>query len=183
MINGNGSRNSSNGASNSKWTKCRRSTLNSHKSCKSASSETCKNKRRNNLRVNGPQHTSNHNAIRRAGPHWVRPSIQSRLKLWRVPCNFTGYLHASDRSERAVVATSKFVVGNQACVAVEPARKSVLDRQSVLFAVFHQILQCAVPQSAEFTIQKMRATEERQDGIAAVLHFAAGLSQSCIFTE
>jgi hypothetical protein len=38
-------------------------------------------------------------------------------------------------------------------------------------------------QFAEFAVQKMCASEKRHYGIAAVLHFAASLPQSCIFTE
>src|SRR6266481_4208619 len=123
MINGNGSRSSSNAASRSK--------LNSHKRYKSTSSEKHKDSRIKNRRAAALRSTSDNNKPRRPD-HAVRPSQ---------------------------------------------------NRQVILFPVFHHILQCAMPQFAEFTIQEMFAPEKRQDGIAAVLHFAASLLQSCIFAE
>src|SRR6267154_5834468 len=131
MINGNGSRSSSNAASNSKWSKCSRSTLNSHKRYKSASSEKYKDSRIRNRRAAALRSTRDNNKPRRPD-HAVRPSQ---------------------------------------------------NRQVILFPIFHQILQCAVPQFAKFAVQEMCAHEKKQDGIGAVLHFAASLLQSCIFAE
>src|SRR5258708_16183441 len=123
MINGNGSRSSSHAASNSKWSKCSRSTLNSHKKYKSASSEKYKDSRIKNRRAAALRNTSDNNKPRRPD-HAVRPSQ---------------------------------------------------NRQVILFPIFHQILQCAVPQFPKFAVQEMRVPEIRQDGITAGLDVAAGL--------
>src|SRR6266852_6001449 len=69
-------RNSSSAASNSKWGKCSRNTLNNRKSSRSASNVTCRNKTRNNQRASGPQRASNSNKTRRPDLR-VRPSIQT----------------------------------------------------------------------------------------------------------
>src|SRR5258708_24137026 len=121
MINGNGSRSSSHAASNSKWSKCSRSTLNSHKKYKPASSEKYKDSRIRNRRAAALRSTSDNNKPRRPD-HAVRPSQ---------------------------------------------------NRQVILFPIFHQILQCAVPQFAKFAVQEMRAPEKRQDGIPAVAQLRA----------
>src|SRR5260370_22811757 len=151
----NGNRNRRSAASNSNWSKCSRSTLNRRNSCKNASSGKCRNSRIENLRAAVLQSTNNNNKPQGPDPS-VRPSTQEQAQT---------------------------VAGAARDKTNGPGRIPGLDQRSVLFAVFQQILQCAVPQFAEFTIQKMLAPEERQDGIAAVLHFAKGLSQSRTFTE
>ncbi len=66
---------SSNAGSNSKWSKCSRSTLNRHKGCRSASNEKYKDSRIKNRRAAALRSTSDNNKPRRPD-HPVRPSIQ-----------------------------------------------------------------------------------------------------------
>ena len=107
----------------------------------------------------------------------------SELNVWWAPATLPAICMLSNALHELGMLLPNSSWDDRECVAGCAARIPDLDRGILLFAVFHHILQCAVPQFAEFTIQKMRPSEEWQDGIAAVLHFVAGLLQSCIFAE